>query len=599
MGKKIYLIEVDDTPTYSSSDSGAATTFWTLCWWFALTPFTISILSIVAFRARENKIIDPFGAFLMSCINAGLLLIVDIVFFVNGGMELAAFVVLCLILWNCINIVFNILTDKGIGVIFIENTKLDIAIFLTVTFLFSVAVMEIYCDVQKVPDVVLRNITNLMWIVFAIVMLHMAGMITFRYLNNADFDDTKKKKISKFYGVGISIAGYACLALPYFLFALLFAIDTEGVWRFWSANHMFYGEKGMYVLVCVSAALMITEGILTMIGRNGICASGGVGAKGGIKKGIVALVFAAVSVMVVALSLNLTPAIEEWHVGTKADLLAFHEYADSASHVVGTPFNENMVVYLDADIDLEGARIESQYGNNNYPYGGTFNGQGHKIINGEFYGGLFLNNHGIINDFALENCNFYDNGLVGTNEKNGEINDVALNSCSFWRAGLIGNENNFGKIRDIVLNDCYFWSSELVATNNGEMENITLDHCYFLCANGTFAEDNNGTITNCHALETYIYVQGEGYCGCIALHNSGRIENCSFVNTNQDERFAFSVCRGSIWDWWQDPYYGLYKIANNKSDNKTGKTVDCEYVGTMGKSTPDFIKSYVRSLSGW
>ena len=432
-----------------------------------------------------------------------------------GISPLVAAIPFFFLLWSCLNLVYSIIWYVNANSFFL-NTETDIAIFVTLVLVLPIVIMEIVSNLQYNIDATLRNVTNILWIVWAIITLYIAEKFVFSNINDCEMDSDKKRKLGKIYGI-VSLVGSVCLALPFGIFGLVYAINPKGVWYFWTANHMFFGDAGACLLVSVIAAMMITNGVLMIVGKDGVCIQGGV------KQGVISFVFAVVAILSVTLSLNLAPQINEWHIYTKEDFVAFYEYTDSISP------NKNITVYLEADIDLEGSKLEAQYSKNV----GNFHGSGARS------GGNYSRFN---NTYTPYYCRCYD--FYGT---------------FYGKGHKISNGIFLGELFD---------------DNYGEIKDLTFDHCYFLLAQGTFARSNYGTISDCHALETYIFVV-KGDCGSIATYGKGKIENCTFVNSNADERFPYSVC-------FRHSEYGGRIYFAGITARKDDAIIDCNFMGTYG-----------------
>lgn len=163
------------------------------------------------------------------------------------------------------------------------------------------------------------------------------------------------------------------------------------------------------------------------------------------------------------------------------------------------------VFKLAANIDLTYSDALPQIGNENYPFTGIFDGDGHYIRGMKGYQGAmfdYLGEGAEIKNLALLDAQPADDGdfygiafYVGVNGESASIHDCyvtadierATSGKSFFMGGICGAVTNGGKVEN-----CYF-SGSLKMKNSGSASARV----------GGIAYNNGGTISNCHAVLSY------------------------------------------------------------------------------------------------
>lgn len=251
--------------------------------------------------------------------------------------------------------------------------------------------------------------------------------------------------------------------------------------------------------------------------------------------------------------------------------------------------NIDMSAYKGTDYSIIGTDI-------NYPYTGTFDGNGYKISNltytttDEFsYVGLFgFTVNATIKNLGIENINIsarcgYTGGLVGWQDS-GNITHcyctgtITTTSSPFYLdsyvGGLVGYQSS-GKITSCYStgsiassNDCVFVAGGLVGeqpfgsiTNCYSTSSITYSNNSFFCAGGLVGEQGSGIVTNCYSTGG---ISGNGdtnYIGGLAgfgnhiinsfwdIQSSGLDHSSGGIGKTTAEMKTLSSFTGAGWDF--------------------------------------------------
>lgn len=494
MGKKYIVFEVDEpSPSYDDCDYEGP---W-IIFPFLLLPPILSIYSMVTVR-EEGEFCETATAFTASIVDMIITLATTIGLFF-GVSYLSALIPFIFFLWSGANLLHVFLGDMRNEVVkdFYEDTRIDIALFFLILFLAIGGITEIGFALQPAGTVTDRATANLVWLICVVFTLHISAIFLFAYLN----DNYIGEDASVFLHIGLTIL-YLSPALFYIGLAVAYINAPMAVVSL--LEPIGVNQFSVYFVLSVSAAFMIAEGIILIVGHGDGCA------KYGILQGILSIVFAAFAIVSVALSLNIAPPavlhiknVSDWNKSGAINLLG----------------ERGIHYYLDDDIDFNGEQIFKISIRENE----MFDGKGHKLINGVSVGkysssGFFQGNEGVIKNLTLDHCIVY----------------------------------------------LYFSSGRM----------------------GAFVGINDGTIENCHAIETNIYFESSlSYCprypdlfiGGIAGVNYGTVKNCSFENSDLNAAFPYSILHPS-WATFSE-------IANIGK----GATIEgCYFVGTHGEGVADF-----------
>ena len=382
MGKKYVVIEVNE-PSHDPDDENG------IAYPFLLIPPILSMTSLCVFR-YNGPWMYPRKIWILAIISMVITFAVSIgVFF--GVSYLSAAIPFMLFLWSGANLAHGIIGDIGSKKVkdFIENTRIDVAIFFCILFLVIGGIAETCFALQ--PEVTDRSVINLIWLICVVCILHFSAIFLLAYLN----EHSVGEGASGFLHFGLTLL-YLSPALFYINIAVEYVVAPVAVISL--LEPIGANQVSFYLVLSISAAFMIAEGIALIVGHGDGCA------RFGILQGILNFVFAALAVASAVLSFNFAPPAAV-HIKNVSDW----KECESTRETIHSLGEREVHYYLDNDIDFNGDG--EQILQITIDRDDIFDGQGHKLINvvvrKNGYGGVFASNRGVIKNLTLERCIIY------------------------------------------------------------------------------------------------------------------------------------------------------------------------------------------------
>ena len=279
-----------------------------------------------------------------------------------------------------------------------------------------------------------------------------------------------------------------------------------------------------------------------------------------------------------------------YHIATPEQLIEF-----ATAIAAGAQYSNG---FLDADIDMEG--FDSQFkpiGTSARPFRGTFDGQGHRILNlhvsGGDYTGLFgaVGGGVTISNLVLDSsCTINGGsyvGLAGGSQGTGSVtfscvgNEANVTATGVNAAGVIGC--NYGSTCTFTLTDCY--NTGDIVGEGGESAaicgwfgtNATMQNCYNIGSVTGYNYRNDfyrggATALNCYSISTTQVnrtteedVQSGHLC---YLLNEGRTENPTWYQTiGQDAYPVLDASHCIVLKADDDTYYNISHLAGDVNSN--------------------------------
>ncbi len=465
---------------------------------FLLVPPILSLTSLCVFRDNGDWMY-PRKIWILAIISMVITFAISIgVFF--GVSYLSAAIPFMLFLWSGANLAHGIIGDIGSKKIkdFIEDTRIDIACFFCILFLFIPGATHVGCILGGIIESDGgRILVNTMWLACSTAAIHFAAIFYFSYLNSAPSYEKWSSLEKGIFQFGPS-ALYLLPAIPFLFcsfmlfvspFVLLHGLEILGFDIFFS----FFSVMG------INAAFMIAEGILLIVGRGGNCA------QHGISQGISNFIL--VVAMIASSVLPFTAAVPpfEVHIKNVSDFNAIYD-----TRLLGNKLGERKIYYyLDNDIDFNGETIP-QLGIGG---GDLFDGQGHKLINGVSNSsrGVFSSNSGTIKNLNLDHCIIYGEGSSGSMGAFVDDNSGTIENCHAVETYLYFSDNGYehnykdsvyiGGIAGVnygTVKNCSFENSDL---------NTAFPYSILHSSWATFSEitnnKNDGVIVDCYFFGTH------------------------------------------------------------------------------------------------
>lgn len=291
------------------------------------------------------------------------------------------------------------------------------------------------------------------------------------------------------------------------------------------------GLIAMYVIVgAFSVALCVFLFLAGAKKKRGIIA------RKGTLLGICGVIGCVAMIALFATGASIVP--QEWHLTNTKDFNIF----------LNAPDAKYCTFYLDNDIDLNNSNVAVW---EEMDFHGTFDGQGFTLKNYAGNCALFQKNSGII--------------------KNLNISGVKLTIDTQGCSGIIAGANS-GTIKDCIIENA---TVQIYGRVNAQLD--------FGCFAGK--NEQGGNITGCSLKESYIKADWKYYsnCGGIVGLNEGKVSKCSYVNTQQNTDYKFSIMYVEYqFDKWSGTEI-CTDVGGIVGYNRDGKETECIFEGTIGK----------------
>ena len=312
------------------------------------------------------------------------------------------------------------------------------------------------------------------------------------------------------------------------------------------------------------------------------------------------------------------PSLAEgvYQISNKEELYAFAQLVNKGETSANAVLTANITVnkdVLDSEGNLNndsGFETWTPIGNNQNPYTGTFDGQGHTISGLYFkdiyvgYVGLFgcssgtIRNVGVIDSY-FEGSN-YIGGVCGCNHTEGDFSQATIENC--YNTGTVNGNSNIGGV-------CGYNHAE------GNNSTATIENCY---NTGTVSGNSNiggvcgynhaesnysaATIKNCYNTGT-VSCSGDcagGVCGYNIAEgdfSTATIENCYNTGTvSCSGEYAGGVCgnnRAKNDNGSRATITNCYYNSEKYTGNAVGSKENVDFDNVEGKTTAQFMSGEV------
>lgn len=276
--------------------------------------------------------------------------------------------------------------------------------------------------------------------------------------------------------------------------------------------------------------------------------------------------------------------------------------------------------YLEADIDMEG--YNSQFkpiGNSSKSFRGTFDGQGHRILNLHITGGDFTGFFGAVGGGANISNFVFDSscsisgvnyvGLAGGSSGTGKVifsyvgNEANVTGSGINAGGIIGC--NKGSTCTFNIHDCYntgniIGSSESAAISGWLGTNAVLQNCYNIGTVEGYSYRNDfyrggASALNCYSIATTQVnrVSAEDVENgklCYQLNSGKTLDPTWYQTIGQDAYPIFDNTHCVVLKGQDGTYYNITHLAGDVDGNDVLEETDALWIAAylIGEAPEDF-----------